>query len=84
MTSISCMKMHETHLISLLQGLENDEVKHLFNVTLPKMVKLVLDTPKICTEVRLHKIKCCPPHWLRQTLRFWGRNRSVVIIMSGC
>ncbi|XP_048061092.1 poly(ADP-ribose) glycohydrolase isoform X1 [Megalobrama amblycephala] len=32
------------------KGLDSYEVKHLFNVTLPKMVKLVLDTPKICTQ----------------------------------
>lgn len=50
MTSIS--GSYEIHLISLLQGLESYEVKHLLNVTLPKIVKLVLDTPKICTQVR--------------------------------
>uniref|UniRef100_A0A8C1ITW0 poly(ADP-ribose) glycohydrolase n=1 Tax=Cyprinus carpio TaxID=7962 RepID=A0A8C1ITW0_CYPCA len=32
------------------EGMENDEVQHLFNVTLPKMMKLVLNTPKICTQ----------------------------------
>ncbi|XP_067278140.1 poly(ADP-ribose) glycohydrolase [Pseudorasbora parva] len=32
------------------KGMERNEVEHLFNVTLPKMVKLVLDTPKICTQ----------------------------------
>ncbi|XP_077092996.1 poly(ADP-ribose) glycohydrolase isoform X5 [Siphateles boraxobius] len=32
------------------KGMESSEVKHLLNVTLPKMVKLVLDTPKICTQ----------------------------------
>ncbi|XP_016378225.1 poly(ADP-ribose) glycohydrolase isoform X2 [Sinocyclocheilus rhinocerous] len=33
-----------------IKGMENDEVQHLFNVTLPKMMKLVLNTPKICTQ----------------------------------
>lgn len=32
------------------EGMENDEVQHLFNTILPKMVKLVLNTPKICTQ----------------------------------
>ncbi|XP_052468866.1 poly(ADP-ribose) glycohydrolase [Carassius gibelio] len=32
------------------EGMENEEVQHLFNVTLPKMMKLVLNTPKICTQ----------------------------------
>ncbi|KAK7140291.1 hypothetical protein R3I94_012791 [Phoxinus phoxinus] len=32
------------------KGFGSSEVKHLLNVTLPKMVKLVLDTPKICTQ----------------------------------
>ncbi|XP_073691101.1 LOW QUALITY PROTEIN: poly(ADP-ribose) glycohydrolase [Garra rufa] len=32
------------------EGMENEEVQHLFNVTLPKMMKLVLNTPKICTH----------------------------------
>ncbi|KAL1262888.1 hypothetical protein QQF64_005627 [Cirrhinus molitorella] len=32
------------------EGMENDEVQHLFNVTLPKMMRLVLNTPKICTQ----------------------------------
>ncbi|XP_016132400.1 poly(ADP-ribose) glycohydrolase [Sinocyclocheilus grahami] len=32
------------------EGMENEEVQHLFNVTLPKMMKLVLNTRKICTQ----------------------------------
>lgn len=32
------------------EGLENCEVQYLFDVILPRMVKLTLDTPKICTQ----------------------------------
>ncbi|XP_058652424.1 poly(ADP-ribose) glycohydrolase [Onychostoma macrolepis] len=32
------------------EGMDIEEVQHLFKVTLPKMMKLVLNTPKICTQ----------------------------------
>uniref|UniRef100_A0A673HJK5 poly(ADP-ribose) glycohydrolase n=1 Tax=Sinocyclocheilus rhinocerous TaxID=307959 RepID=A0A673HJK5_9TELE len=32
------------------EAMDNEEVQHLFNVTLPKLMKLVLNTPKICTQ----------------------------------
>lgn len=48
------------NVISLLQGLEHSEAQYLFDIILPKMVKLALRAPEICTQV-------CPVH-VRYTL----------------
>ncbi|XP_050982496.1 poly(ADP-ribose) glycohydrolase [Labeo rohita] len=50
--NIALAKRWDFTALNLLctEDLVNDEVQHLFNITLPKMMELVLNTPMICTQ----------------------------------